>query len=74
MKATGSTCRRALLTIDDVAEIMNLQPKTIRDWVFRRAIPFVRIGHNVRFRPETIDSLIAGGEVRPVRSRRARQQ
>lgn len=61
--------RRRLLTVEDVAEIMSLQPKTIRAWVFRREIPFVRVGHNVRFRTELIDELITNGEVRSLRRR-----
>jgi excisionase family DNA binding protein len=62
--------RRPPLTIDDVAETMNLQPKTIRTWVSRREIPFVRVGHSIRFRPEVIDELIANGEVRARQRRR----
>jgi excisionase family DNA binding protein len=69
MEQQGTQRRRSLLTIDDVAEIMNLQPKTIRAWVGRREIPFVRVGHNVRFRPEVVDELISKGEVHPSRRR-----
>lgn len=72
MPTTDSTRPRSLLTVDDVAEIMNLQPKTIRDWVSRRSIPFVRVGHNVRFRPDAVDKLIANSEVHPARRRAAR--
>jgi excisionase family DNA binding protein len=69
MDQQGTQRRRPLLSVDDVAEIMCLQPKTIRAWVGRREIPFVRVGHNVRFRPEVVDELIANGEVRPLRRR-----
>lgn len=69
MPTIDATRRRSLLSVDEVAAIMNLQPKTIRAWVFRREIPFVRVGHNLRFRPEVIDELIENGEVRPLRRR-----
>jgi excisionase family DNA binding protein len=70
MEQQGTQRRRSLLTIDEVAAIMNLQPKTIRAWVGRREISFVRVGHNVRFRPEVLDELIANGEVPARYSRR----
>lgn len=66
------TRRRSLLTIDDVADIMAVKPKTVRAWIGRRELPFVRIGHNVRFREEVIDELIAKGEVPSLRRRRSR--
>lgn len=61
--------RRALYTVDDVAALLSLRPKTIRAWVFRREIPFVRVGHNVRFQPEVIDELISKGERAALRRR-----
>jgi hypothetical protein len=36
----------------------------------RREIVFVRVGHDVRFRLEDLDELIANGNVRPLRGRK----
>jgi excisionase family DNA binding protein len=38
-----------LMTVDDVAEFLAVSPKTIRNWVFRGQIPFLKVGETVRF-------------------------
>lgn len=49
---------RRLLTADDVAERLGVP----RSWVYAQArqnkIPFVRLGHYRRFRPEAIDAWV----------------
>jgi excisionase family DNA binding protein len=59
--------RRGLLSVPDVAQLLALKQHTIRDWVLKRKIPYVKIGVNVRFRPEVIEKLITDGEI-PSRS------
>jgi excisionase family DNA binding protein len=68
--ATAPAARRNLLTVEEFAECLALRPKTIRQWVFRREVPFVRVGHSIRFRPETIDEIIQRGNVAVGRGRR----
>lgn len=55
--------QRGLLTIEQFAEALGLSPKTIRQRVWRRQVPFVRIGRSIRFRPETVDEIVNRGSV-----------
>ena len=56
--------RQNLLTIEEFAKALGLRPKTIRAWVWREEIPFVRVkGHAIRFKPETVDAIINEGTV-----------
>ena len=42
-----------LLTIDQVADLLQVSPKTVRNWVYRRKIPHRKINGVLRFlRPE----------------------
>jgi excisionase family DNA binding protein len=43
-----------LISVEDLARFLALAPKTIRNYVWRREIPFVKIGKKVMFRPESI--------------------
>lgn len=48
-----------LLTIAEAGALLRLQPSTIRAWVFRRKIPYVKVGRLVRVRRADIERLIA---------------
>jgi excisionase family DNA binding protein len=54
---------RSLLTTEEFAEALGLSPKTIRQWTWRRSVPFVRVGRAIRFRQSTVDELIDSGTV-----------
>lgn len=45
-----------LLTLDQVAELLSTSPRHIRELVFRRTIPSVRVGRLVRFDPLEIEA------------------
>jgi len=38
-----------LLNINQAAQLLGIQPWTLRAWVCRRRIPFVKVGRLVRF-------------------------
>jgi len=38
-----------LLTVEEAAGVLRVAPKTLRNWVSLRAIPFVRVGGCLRF-------------------------
>jgi excisionase family DNA binding protein len=38
-----------LLTVDQAAAVLNVAPKTLRNWCSLRAIPFLRVGGCLRF-------------------------
>ncbi len=75
MPVSSSTVRNSsftdlgrLLTIKEVALLLAVSVNTIRSWIQRRQIEFVKIGSAVRFRPETIQDIINRGLRKPVGS------
>jgi excisionase family DNA binding protein len=49
-----------LLTVNDVADILQLSPRTVWRMVHDERLPVVRIGRAVRIRPEGLTALIEG--------------
>ena len=49
-----------LLTVEQVAGILNLSVRTVRRLVKDNKLPIVRIGRAVRVRPEALVALIRG--------------
>jgi len=45
-----------LLTTDEVADLLNVKPSTIRKWVHLEQIPVVRLGRAVRFQVDIPDA------------------
>jgi excisionase family DNA binding protein len=52
-----------LLTVDEVASLTGWKPATIRQKVWRRELPYVKLGRSVRFRESEISHLIEGSSV-----------
>ena len=52
------TMRSELLNIAEAAELLRLKPSTLRAWVLRRRIPFVKLGRRIMFRRSDLDALI----------------
>jgi len=46
------------MRIDQLAQKINVKPKTIYDWVHRRQIPYLKLGRLLRFDPIEIDKWI----------------
>ena len=49
MVTRSNSQEAALMTVDDVAILINVAPKTIRQWVYRATIPNLKINGVVRF-------------------------
>lgn len=47
-----------LYTVDEAAARLGVTPRWMRRAVAERRIPFVKLGHFVRFRPEDLDAYI----------------
>lgn len=47
-----------LLTYQEAAEVLAVKPQTLRQWVSKKRIPFVKIGAAVRFTPDQLESFI----------------
>lgn len=45
-----------LLTIEDVARVFQMPPKTVRNLAARGVLPGLKIGREWRFRPSTLDA------------------
>lgn len=58
----GKASRR-LLNVAEFADAIGHKPATVRRKVLNREVEFVRIGRSIRFRPESVDELIAAGTV-----------
>ncbi len=50
-----------LLNYQEAAEILNLSPQTLRQWVSGERIPFIKLGKAVRFSQEMINNMIMRG-------------
>lgn len=50
------TRKRSLLTVIEVASYLNVSPRTIRDWVFKRKIPYRKPNGCLRFSQEDIEN------------------
>lgn len=46
----------SLLTIEEAAEYLRLKPKTVRNWVGLRKIPFRKIGRYIRFESRSLEA------------------
>lgn len=53
-----------LLRIPDAARVLGIKQKTLRDWVWRRKITFIKVGKGVAFRPSDLREFIEKNIVR----------
>jgi len=52
-----------LLTVDEVARLTGWRPATIRMKVWRRELPYVKLGRSVRFKESEISKIIEGSAI-----------
>jgi excisionase family DNA binding protein len=52
-----------LLTVQDVARATGWKEATIRQKVWRRELPYLKLGRNIRFKHDVIERLLEGCEV-----------
>jgi len=60
-----------LLSVDEFAAALGVRPATVRQWVWMREIPYLKVGRCVRFKRETLDRLIQRSEVPALEHKRA---
>ena len=63
--------RDRLLTVTEVADLLNTSERFPRRLIDERRITFVRIGRKVRIPESAVAEFIASGVVEPLRLRRA---
>lgn len=54
-----------LITVEELGEALRRSPKTIRNWVARREIPFVLIKGRTMFRRGSIETWLKEKEIKP---------
>jgi excisionase family DNA binding protein len=61
---------KEILTAEDVAELLAVKPKTVRQWVYQKRIPYFHLGRLLRFRLAAIlewAAQLERAETQPVR-------
>ena len=53
--------KRELLTVPEASEVLRLRPSTVRSWLLKRKVPFVKLGSRVFLRMEDCMALIEAG-------------
>ena len=66
---SASLQKPKLNTLPQAAEQLGVTVKCLRSWIYRRAIPYVKVGRAVRISEETIQRIIDRG-TRPALERR----
>ena len=56
--------KKKLLTIEEVAEVFGLSPKTVRHWLWTGKLKGIKIGGSWRVRPEALEEFIFEAEAR----------
>ena len=62
-----------LLCIDELAGILKVTEQTVRKWIFKKQIPFVKISKVIRFRPSQIDQWIDSGAMAALQNETANE-
>lgn len=52
-----------LRSLPQAALRLGVSVRTVRGWIYRRTIPYVKVGRSVRIADETIDRIIERGTV-----------
>jgi excisionase family DNA binding protein len=65
----GVPSKAPLRSIPQQAERLGVSEKCLRGWVYRRTIPYVKVGRSVRISDDTIDEIIRRGTVPPLEQR-----
>jgi excisionase family DNA binding protein len=73
--SVGMVGREGLLTVREAAQYLAVSVSTLYGWVWRRRIPFVKIGRALRFDPQDLAAFIEANkhvprkEISPTSSR-----
>jgi excisionase family DNA binding protein len=67
---SASLQRPKLNTLPQAAEQLGVSVKCLRSWIYRRTIPYVKVGRAVRISDATIQEIIDRGSVPALEERR----
>ena len=57
--------REEFLTVAQVAETLQLNQQTVRNWIDQGSLPALRVGRRVRIRSSDFERLLANGSIGP---------
>lgn len=57
-ESSGLAC---LLTVEQVAQVLQVSQRTVRRWTASKKLPVVQFGRSVRIRPADLDRMVAAG-------------
>ena len=60
-QSTDQLIDNQLWSIDRLAQYLDVPAATIRDWCYKRKIPFVKAGRSVRFKPSDVEKWLEQG-------------
>jgi excisionase family DNA binding protein len=52
----NSVKKLPLWNVNEVAHFLGVSPRTVRDWVYKKIIPFRKAGKTLRFAPEEVEA------------------
>jgi excisionase family DNA binding protein len=52
-----------LLTVNEAAQALGVKPATVRSWIWKRQIEYVKVSRSVRIPSEAVKKLIERGTV-----------
>ena len=55
-----------LLTLEQLAEKLHVSVRTVREWRYRRRLPFTRIGRRLYVSAGAVESLLAQNVINPL--------
>ncbi|HEY4411233.1 MAG TPA: helix-turn-helix domain-containing protein [Acidimicrobiia bacterium] len=61
----GAAHRRRLITLKQVAEMLNVNERHVRRLVFERRIPYFKWGHLLRFDPVELEQWLEQARISP---------
>jgi excisionase family DNA binding protein len=65
----ASSNKAPLRSLPEAAERLGLSVKCLRGWVWRRRIPYIKVGRAVRISDETIQRIIDRGTMPALKER-----
>ena len=60
----------SLITVPELAGLLKIKEKTVRDWVYRRVVPFTKLRGRVYFDSVLVQAVLARNAREPLASRR----
>ena len=51
----------AVYTVQELAELLKLNPQAVRNWIDQGSLPALRIGRRVRIKREVVEDILENG-------------